>query len=150
MAKTVIPFGDRILCKRHKVGEKLGTSGLIVATDDTAERPTDLATVVHVPDWTMADKVLLNDAKEILANLMVGAKAGDPSAFSAALQFGTYLRLKSVKVGDDIFISKYVGTDFHDTESSDLLTLVSLDDIIGLVKSEEPKIVKPIEKLVVV
>ena len=64
MAKNVMPFGNRILVKRRKVGEKLG-SGLLVAAQETAERPTDVADVVYIPDHSFADRELIEKKREL-------------------------------------------------------------------------------------
>lgn len=136
MPKHVIPFGDRILVKRRKIGEKLGTEGLILAADDTKERPTDLADVVYVPDHTFADKKLADNADEIIENLTEEAKGGNSEALVALIKLNQFLKIKSIKPGDGVMIGKYVGTDFHDTNSSELLTLVDSEQIIGLVVDE--------------
>lgn len=129
----VIPFGDRILVKRKKVGQKIGESGILIAADETAERPTDLATVVHVPDHSFADEELIGNAEEIIRGQTQKAKDGDSQSLLALLQFKTYLNIKSIKVGDDVMIGKYVGTTFHDNKGGGNLTLVDGHDIIGRV-----------------
>ena len=129
----VIPFGDRILCKKKKVGQKLGT-GVLVAPEDVADRDTDLATVVHIPDNSFADEELITNAEEIIKGLGDKATAGDSDALVALLQFRTYLNIKSLKKGDDVMIGKYVGTTFYDSEAKGELTLCTGDQIIGKVE----------------
>ncbi len=55
--KKIVPYGNRLLVRRRRVGEKLGS--VIIAAQETAERPTDLADVVYVPNHTFADKELI-------------------------------------------------------------------------------------------
>lgn len=129
----VIPFGDRILCKKKKIGQKLG-SGVLVAPDDVADRETDLATVVHVPDNSFADEELIKNAEDIIKGLAEKAKAGDSDSLVALLQFRTYLNIKSLKKGDDIMIGKYVGTTFIESNTQSQLTLISGDQVIGRVE----------------
>jgi len=129
----VIPFGDRILVKKKKVGKKLG-DGTIIAPDEIAERDTDLATVVHIPDNSFADNELVTNAEEIIKGLSEKAQVGDSKALVALLQFRTYLNIKTLKVGDDVMIGKYVGTTFFDSKANCNLTLVSGDQIIGRVE----------------
>ena len=59
---------------------------------------------------------------------------GDSDAIIALLRLNEYTKIKSVKVGDTVLISEYVGTDFHTKESTQSLTLVAISDIIGVVK----------------
>ncbi len=129
----IIPFGDKILVKRKKVGEKAGKEGLIHLPDSAKERDTDLATVVHVPDHSLGDKKLLEQAEEIVEGLAENAGQGDAESLVALLKFNTFLKIKSVKPGDDVMISKYVGTTFHDSQAGGELTLVNGEDVIGLV-----------------
>lgn len=134
---TVIPFGDRILVRRRRIGEKLG-SGLIIASENTAERPTDLADVVYVPDLTFADEQIIENANKIVEAQSKAAQEGNADAFKALLLLNEFLKLKTIKAGDAVMISKYVGTDFHDNENTgQTLTLVNNADIIGLVVNQE-------------
>jgi len=128
----IIPFGDRIIVKRRKIGDKLG-SGLIHAADQTAERPTDLADVVYVPDNTFADKEILTNSENIILHLMKKASAGDSDALIALLRLNEYIKLKSIKVGDCVILSKYVGIDFTGGMGSTETTLVNTSDIIGVI-----------------
>jgi co-chaperonin GroES (HSP10) len=133
----VIPFGDRILVKRRKIGDKLG-SGLLVAADTTAERLTDLADVTDVPELTQEDSEILDNAKDIIRSLVDKAKYGDSEALKAAMNLAAFCKLKSIRVGDSVFVSKYIGTDFHDTQDPQITkTLLKTDDIIGLVIDDE-------------
>jgi len=136
----VVPFGDRLLVKRRTVGEKLGKEGLIHAPDTTRDRPTDLADVVYVPELTLVDTVMINNAETIIKALTEKANQGDAKAFEMLMKFNDFLNKRAIKVGDTIMISKYVGTDFHQKGSSDLLTLVNGEDIIGWVVKEDYKL----------
>ena len=127
----VIPFGDRILVRRHKVGEK---SGSIYLPDETKDRPTDLADVIYTPDLSFADQEILDNAPIIVASLTEKCKQGNPESLIALLRLNDFIKAKSIKVGDKVMISKYIGTDFHDTHSLDTLTIVNELDIIGLIK----------------
>ena len=76
----IIPFGNRILVKRRKIGEKVGS---IYLPDETKERNTDLADVVYVPDLTFADKHIIDNQEEIIKNITEEAKRGDPEALTS-------------------------------------------------------------------
>lgn len=132
--KHIIPFGDRILVRRKIIGEKLGKESIIIATDETKERPTDLAIVVHIPDHTFTDEKIIENAEKIISSLSEKAMQGDSEAFISLIRINDYLKMKSINIGDEVMISRYVGTTFHDNESSGELTLVKLEDVIGLVK----------------
>ncbi len=133
----VIPFGDRILCKRRKVGEKIGKDGLLYASDNTKDSPTDLADVIYVPELTFGDEQILNNAEKIICSMVEQAKAGNSDSLIALLRLNEFLKIKSIKEGDGIMISKYVGTDFNTSDSQEILTLVNGADIIGLVIDKE-------------
>ena len=126
----VIPFGDRILCKRIIVGEKAGS---IYMPDEVKERATDLAEVTYIPDLTFGDKAIMDNAEQIINSIVEQAKTGNSYAINTLLELNNFIKEKSIKVGDKIFISKYVGIDFHETGSNENLTLVNLSDVIGLV-----------------
>lgn len=130
----VVPYGDRILVKRRRIGEKLGS--IIIAADETKERPTDLADVVYMPELTFVDKELVENAQAIVSSLTLKAKEGDHNAVKSLLLLNDYLKIKAIKVGDAVMISKYVGVDFHDNAGGGNLTLVNGSDIIGLVVNE--------------
>jgi co-chaperonin GroES (HSP10) len=130
---NIIPFGDRIIVKRRKVGDKIG-SGILHAADQTAERPTDLADVVYVPDNTFSDKAILKDNEAIIKSLADKAKNGDSEALIALLRLNEYIKLKSISVGDCVILSKYVGIDFTGGMGSTETTLVNISDIIGVIK----------------
>ena len=132
--KHIIPFGDRILVRRKIIGDKLGKEGIIVAADSTAETPTDLAIVVYVPESTFTDKAIIVNAERIIGALTQKAREGSSEAFESLKNLNDYLKQKSINVGDEIMLGKYVGVTFHDNEGSGDLTLVKLEDVIGLVK----------------
>ena len=126
----VIPFGDRVMVKRRKIGEKVGS---ILLPDETKERPTDLADVTYVPDLTFSDQKILDNAESIIEGLTKKSIEGDADAVVMLLKMNEFVRQKSIRVGDAVMISKYVGTDFIEKGGMDTLTLVRLEDIIGLV-----------------
>lgn len=130
----IIPFGNRILVRRRKTGGKVGSIHL---PDQTSERPTDLATVVNIPDHTFCDKQLLEKSDEIIESITKKAIGGDSDALNALLEYNIYLKIKTIQVGDAVMIGKYVGTDFHDNKGGESLTLVLGEDIIGLVVKDE-------------
>lgn len=132
MAK-IIPFGDRILVRRRKVGGKIGKEQLLIASDNTANQLTDIAEVMAVPDLTLGDKALLESAEQIITALCEKAKAGDSDAAKQAYWYAEFCKMKSIQAGDVVMISKYVGTDFSENDSTITLTLVRESDIIGLV-----------------
>jgi co-chaperonin GroES (HSP10) len=131
----VIPFGDRILVKRRAIGAKLG-NGTIIAPDQIADRPTDLADVIYVPDNTFGDTAILKDNVTIIGALVTKASAGDSDALIALLRLNEYIKLKSIQVGDCILLSKYVGTDFTGKDGKTAHTLVNLQDIIAIIKEK--------------
>lgn len=130
--KKIIPFGDRILVKRQKIGDKIG-SGILHAADQTAERLTEIAQVVAVPDNTLCDKGLLENAESIIQSLENKIKSGDSEALLSLLRFNDYLRIKALRVGDKIFLGKYVGTDFNIGETGETLSIVGSDGIYGVI-----------------
>lgn len=129
----IIPFGNRILCKRQTVGEKAGS---IYMPDEVKERATDLAEVTYIPDLTFGDKAILENAEQIISSVVEQAKSGNSYAINTLLELNNFIKEKSVKVGDKIFISKYVGMDFHETGKLENQTLVDTKDIIGLAVEE--------------
>jgi co-chaperonin GroES (HSP10) len=130
--KKIIPFGDRIIVKRRPIGEKLG-SGIIVAAQDTAERLTEIADVVCVPDQTFADKQLIENSERIIKSMVEMAADGDVGAVNALLQLNQYLKLKMLKPGDVVMVGKYTGIDFTVGETGEQLSITDPDGIRGLV-----------------
>lgn len=133
----IIPFGERILCKRKKVGEKIGREGIIIAPNIVSERDTDIAQVLHIPDLSFADEQILTNAEKIIASLTEKAMNGDNEALESLFRLNDFIKKKSVKVGDEILISKYVGLTFSTSDSQEELSVVDLDHIIGLVVKDE-------------
>ena len=135
--KHIIPFGDRILVKRKKVGDAVGDTyekdGVIVRPESNKSAETDLATVVYIPELSFIDKYLIEHSEEIVDSLDKKAREGDTQAFDALLTYNHYLKIKTLKPGDEIFMGKYVGTTFYDSNARDDLTMVRMDDIIGMV-----------------
>ena len=129
----VIPFGDRILVRRKKVGDKVGKDSLIYAPDSLKERNTDIAVVAHIPDDTFADKAIIENSENIIKAMSEKAANGDSDALVTLLRLNEYLKLKSIQVGDVVMISKYVGTDFTSNDAKDEMTLVSASDVIGVI-----------------
>jgi len=130
--KRIIPYGDRILVSRRRIGEKIG-SGLLYAADDTKDRATDVADVVYVPDHTFCDQQLIEQSEEIVKGLTQKAKDGDSAAVISLLRFNEYLKLKTLKHGDALLIGKYVGTDFNIKETGQSLTVIDGDGIYALI-----------------
>ncbi len=133
--KKLTPYGNRYLVKRRPIGDKLG-SGLIVAADETKDRPTDIADVVYVPDHTFADQALLDNAETIVKTLGEKAKAGDIEAVKALIEFNHYMRLKMIRPGMTIMLGKYVGTDFMTSEDSRTITVCTSEEIIAIVSEQ--------------
>ena len=130
----LIPFGERILVRRKQIGEKVGS---IVLPQEVSERATDLAEVVYIPEDSFADKELVSNSDNIINALISKSSSGDSDALISLLRLNEFYKMKSVKVGDTVLISKYVGTDFHKTGEQDYLTIVNLSDIMGLVVKDE-------------
>ena len=134
LMKRVQPFGDRILVRKKKVKDvKQKADSIIIMPDIVEERPTDLAIIVSMPELSLADEKLIEKAEVIIGSLAENASNGDSEALIALLRFKTFCSIKSLKVGDEIMIGKYVGTTFQDTNSDEPLTMVLESDIIGLV-----------------
>ncbi|MBU1308239.1 MAG: hypothetical protein KKE30_01740 [Gammaproteobacteria bacterium] len=131
---TLIPFGDRVLVKRRKVGSKAGKSGVIELPDNVADKETELADVVYVPEHSFADAEMISSAKEIIESTLLKAKQGDSDALLALLRFNEFIKIKSIQPGDVVMIHKYVGTSFNDNTGASNLTLVNGSDIIAIVK----------------
>ena len=132
--KKIIPFGNRVLVKRDKVGKNAGDTG-IVLPDQVADKETELAVVVCVPDHTFIDSILIKDSAEMVNSLSVRVKKdGDSQAMRSLIDFNDYLRIKSIQEGDKVMISKYVGITFNDNFNEGDLTLVDASDIIGTIK----------------
>ena len=127
----IIPLGDRILVKRRVIGEKVGS---IILPQQTAQRSTDLADVVYVPDLTFADRHIVDNQEDIIKSMEKEAVKGNSDALTALLNLNQFLKVKSIKVGDAVMVSKYVGVDFSDTDGKSL-TLVLGSDIIGLIQN---------------
>jgi co-chaperonin GroES (HSP10) len=106
---------------------------MIVVPDQVKERPTDLADVIYVPDLTFSDNEILDNAETIVKTLTRQAKTGSVESLEGLLRLNTFIKEKSIKVGDVLMIGKYVGTNFHDTESTDDLTLLFASEVIGRV-----------------
>ena len=134
---NIIPFGDNILVKRKKIGEKVGA---IYLPQETKDRDTDLAIVVYIPDLTFTDKLIMEKANEIVQSVAKRAiETGDKDAIDSLMSFNDFIKRKSIKVGDEIFLNKYIGTDFYETETNikQDLTLVNVKDILGVVQKEK-------------
>jgi co-chaperonin GroES (HSP10) len=134
MRYQVIPFGDRMLVRRRRTGDK--AHGLYLP-ESASERPTDLADVVQVGDKSFADMSIIENAEEIITALTERARQGDSHALDALLKLNEFLRTKVIREGDTVFVGKYVGVDFHDSDSPQYMTLVQERDIIGLVRSRD-------------
>jgi len=130
----ILPFGDRILCKRRKVGEKIGN---LYVSDKMKDAPTDLADVVGIPEFTQGDKQIIDNTEKIVNSLTTKATEGDSEAMIALLRLNEFLKIKSVRIGDVIMVGKYVGVDFMDNQLKEELTLVNGNDIIGLAVQDE-------------
>ena len=147
MPKTLIPYGNRILVRKKKVGDKIGGEGLIFAPDSIKERDTDLAIVVYVPDSSFIDNELFSEAEAIVKGLSVKAKEGNADAFQSLLNFNQYLLIKNIKPGDEVLVSKYAGVTFHDNKGSGDVTLIAGEDIIGIVRSENVAVVRDLQEV---
>jgi len=112
----IIPFKDTLLCKRRKVNTTLKdgkTEGGIYIPNTAEERFTDLADVMEVPELTFSDQHILDNAEKIVESLTKKACEGDCEALKALFEVNEFVKRKSIKVGDAIFMSKYIGTDFN-------------------------------------
>jgi len=130
----IVPFGNRILVRRRKVGEKAGS---LYLPDSVKDRNTDIADVIEVPELTFSDKYILDNAEKVIGVMTEKVKQGDSHALTALLEINHFVKIKSIKPGDVVFMSKYVGTTFHETGKNEELTLVSGDDIIGYVVGDK-------------
>lgn len=130
--KKVIPFGTRILVKRRSVGKTLG-SGLLYAPDSTADTLTELAEVIALPELTLADKALLENAERIVDSLSKMASDGDAKSVDSLLEFNRYLQIKTLKVGDIIMVGRYNTIEFTVGETGESLSLTDPEGIRGLI-----------------
>lgn len=133
MAKRVIPFGNRVIVRRRRIGSTAGEGSLIELPDEVKDRPTDIADVVYVPNHTFADVKLLENAQSIIGKLSEQMIIGDVDAFNALITLNHYMKFKMLRPGMTVFINKYVGMDFHDNEGSGMLCVVNFEDIIGVI-----------------
>ena len=135
MKKNIIPFGDRILVKRSKVGSTVGKEDIILVSDTVASGLTDIAEVVYIPDHTFIDKELIKAAEDMVGALSLRVKKdGDSDAMMALLRFNDYCRIKSIKVGDKVMVSKHVGITFNDNMHEGELTVLNSQDVIGIIR----------------
>ena len=135
MKKQIIPFGNRILVKREQVGKTVGKENIILTADHTKDLLTDIAEVVYVPDHTFIDKELIEGAEEMVLSLSKKVKRdGDSEAMMALIRFNDYCRIKSIKVGDKIMVSKHVGITFNDNFHEGEMTVLDASDVIGVLK----------------
>jgi len=135
----IIPFGDRILLKRVKAkevrkGETYVEGGAIIAPDTNQESKTDVAVVVKVPDHTFTDEKIIENSEKIVNSLVDKANEGDSDSFVSLLRFNDYLKIKTLKEGDKVFLGTYRGVDFEVNGES--LTMASNDEIIGVITDE--------------
>ena len=129
----IIPFGDRILVRRKKIEESRKDSKILLP-DATSERPTDLAVIKSIPDLSLADQELISESRSIISSLTKKAAQGDSDALLSLLNFNKFLKVKSLKIGDTVMISQYVGVTFGDSENKEQdQTIVSSEDIMGVV-----------------
>lgn len=136
----IIPFKDTLLCKRRKVGATLKggkTEGGIILPEETQDRSTDLADVTEVAELTFADQQILDNAEKIVESLTKKASEGDCEALKSLFEINDFVKRKSIKVGDAIFLARYSGTDFFATGVTEQQTIIRLEDILGLVVNEE-------------
>lgn len=136
----IIPFKDTLLVKRRKVGTTLQngkTKGGIYLPDRVESSFTDLADVIEVPELTFSDQHILDNAERIVESLTKKATDGDCDALKALFEVNEFVKRKSIKVGDAIFLSKYSGVDFNATGETETQTICKVENIIGLVVNEE-------------
>lgn len=136
--RHVLPFGDRILVRRRKIGGTIG-SGLLVSADETKERDTEIADVIFIPEHSFTDSELIKNSEMIAKALSAKAQGGDSDALNALLKFNEFLKIKSIQPGDVVLISKYVGITFYTSDDIDGLTMLLGNDVIGLVCEEGVK-----------
>ena len=136
--KKIIPFGSRILVKRRKVGDKLG-SGILVSPETISDHSTEIADIIFIPDMTLADQELVNNAEKIIKALSDKITTGDSQALDALFKFKEYLNIRSLKVGDPVFISRYMQTDILIGENGQTVTLMDYSDIRGLIVESKIK-----------
>ena len=133
MPRRVIPFGDRILVKRRTVGETIKPGSGIILPQKTQDTNIDIAKVVYVPELSFADKKLIENAADIITSLTRRACQGDSDALTALQEYNQFLKIKTLKVGDEVFLGKYVGVTFDDMYAGCSLSMVQDRDVIGIV-----------------
>lgn len=135
----IIPFKDTLIVKRRKIGTTLKdgkTEGGIILPKTVEERDTDLADVLQVAELTFADQHILDNAEEIVKGLTEKATKGDCEAMKSLFDINDFIKRKSVKVGDAIFLARYSGLDFSETGVTETQTVIKMEDIIALVANE--------------
>lgn len=132
----IIPYGNRILVERKKVGSVGHKDSKIILTQETADRPTDLATVISIPDNTFVDKQLIERAEQTAEALGKKMEEGNPDALEALLKLNFFMRIKALQPGDEVFVTKYCGTDFHDTRGGKYQSMIKGEDILAFVAKE--------------
>ena len=130
----IMPLGDRIIVKRRTIGETVGKAGLIIATAKTKETPMDIADVLEVPDLTKGDMEIVKNIDDMISSMIKKTKEGDSKALTSLITLNAYHKIKDIKVGDCVMLSKYVGTTFVGKDGQEERTIVNADDIIGVVK----------------
>lgn len=129
--KKIIPYGNRIIVKRRKI-EKAG-SGIIELPTEVSERLTELAEIVALPELTFVDKQLMENSESIINSYSDKAMAGDTQALKSLLEFNEYLKIKTLKVGDVIMLSRYNSVEFTVGETNEQLSITDPEGIRGLV-----------------
>lgn len=132
--KKIIPWGDKLLVSRRKQGQ---VSKHIVLADHVADRPTDVADVVYVPDHSFCDKTLIEKSEGIINGLAKKAEEGDSQAVISLLRLREYLMIKSIRPGDVLLVGKYVGTDFNVKETGESLTVMDSEGIYAKIVDKE-------------
>ena len=132
--KKLVPFGERYLVRRKMLKDVKPNEGSIVLTQEIEERLTEMAEVRFVPMLTEAEKALIEAAPELIAKMTKFAKEGDSEAYKTLQNISHLLRLRTIRPGDMVMISKYVGIEYYEPSGGETLTVVNGEDIIGVVR----------------
>lgn len=133
-SKKIIPWGNKILIRRRKVGGedgKIGKEGILFAADTTKEVQMEIADVVCVPEMTFCDEELIKNSDKIINAHMAKALEGNAASSQFLMDFKEYLRLKTIQPGKVLFVGKYVGIDFNVEETGEKLSFMTPEGIYG-------------------
>lgn len=144
--KRLVPFDKRIVVKRDVTGKTIGKEGIIVQTEKAQKQEVEVATIIEIPKMTPIRKLLLENATAMAKSICLrGLKDGDPHVPEALEKLESIVHIASLKIGDRIMLSNYVGMTYDDDFYMGRLTIVDGDDAMAMydrVEERDYKILK--------